>query len=72
METQRRAHRAFAFQQRANLPTDSARPAGLSTPHGEPLADLAVVTLSQKRRQRFLEELTQHVLCEPCSRSPPR
>ncbi len=63
-ETERRADRAFAFQQRADLASDPTRRAELSTAVAEALVDAAVLTLYQKGRQRFLEDMTQRVLSE--------
>ncbi len=63
-ETERRADRAFAFQQRVDLAADPARRAELSTVVAEALGDAAVLALYQKGRLRFLDDMTQRVLSE--------
>lgn len=67
-EAERRADRAFAFQERADLATDPPTVAEMSTAVKQALSDDGVRELYRKGRARFLEDMAQRVLAEhgPC------
>ena len=63
-EEERRADRAFTFQERADSAIDPTVTAQMSKAIQEALRDEAARQLFQKGRRRFLEDMTQRVLAE--------
>ncbi len=63
-EAERRADRAFSFQDRADSAPDAAKKAEMSNAAQEALGDATSRELFEKGRQRFLEDMSHRVLAE--------